>query len=146
MEGGPDRTPEIVHVPKTIDPVRRRAVEKISELSGENVWECMQCGTCSAVCPMVASMGFTTRQGIHYLQFGMVEKVIDARIGEYCASCHTCQVRCPRGIEVPKVFEAVRLLTLRQNEDFIKLRELADETIGGAPQIAMVSAFRKLTA
>ena len=27
----------------------------------------------------------------------MVEKVIDARIGEYCASCHTCQVRCPRG-------------------------------------------------
>ena len=65
---------------------------------------------------------------------------------ENCASCHTCQVRCPRGIEVPKVFEAVRLLTLRQNEDFIKLRELADETIEGAPQIAMVSAFRKLTA
>jgi heterodisulfide reductase subunit C len=76
----------------------------------------------------------------------MVEQVIDARIGEYCASCHTCQVRCPRGIEVPKVFEAVRLLTLRQNEDFIKLKELADETIEGAPQIAMVSAFRKLTA
>ena len=47
---------------------------------------------------------------------------------------------------MPKVFEAVRLLTLRQNEDFIKLKELADETIEGAPQIAMVSAFRKLTA
>ena len=145
-KANPRRPQKPVQIPKTIDPVRRRALEKISELSGENVWECMQCGTCSAVCPMVESMGFTTRQGIHYLQFGLVEKVIDARIGEYCASCHTCQVRCPRGIEVPKVFEAVRLLTLRKNEDFINLRELSEETIEEAPQIAMVSAFRKLTA
>ena len=146
MEGEPESTPKTTHIPEIIDPVRRRALEKISELSGANVWECMQCGTCSAVCPMVESMNYTTRQGIHYLQFGLVEKVIDARIGEYCASCHTCQVRCPRGIEVPKVFEAVRLLTLRQNEDFIALSELADDTIEGAPQLARVSAFRKLTA
>lgn len=146
MEGEPaTETPEL-RIPGQIDPVRRAALAKVAELSGENVYECMQCGTCSAVCPMVESMGITTRQGIHFLQFGMVEKVVDARIGEFCASCHTCQVRCPRGIEVPKVFEAVRLLSLRQNKDFIKLGELADETIEGAPQIAMVSAFRKLTA
>lgn len=146
MEGEPTTKPRELQIPGTIDPARRAALRKVAELSGENVYECMQCGTCSAVCPMVESMGFTTRQGIHYLQFGLVEKVIDARIGEYCASCHTCQVRCPRGIEVPKVFEAVRLLTLRKNEDFIKLRELSKETLEGAPQIAMVSAFRKLTA
>ena len=146
MKGEPISSPKPIHVPKTIDPIRRRALQKISELSGQNVWECMQCGTCSAVCPVVETMGLTTRRAIHYMQFGLVEKVIDARIVEYCASCHTCQVRCPRGIEVPKVFEAVRLLTLRQNRDFITLRELSDETIEGAPQIAMVSAFRKLTA
>jgi heterodisulfide reductase subunit C len=145
MEGEPTSAANPVHIPKTIDPVRRRALERISELSGENVWECMQCGTCSAVCPMVESMAFTTRQGIHYLQFGMVEKVIDARIGEFCASCHECQVRCPRGIEVPKVFEAVRLLSLRKNDDLITLSEIPKETLEGAPQIAMVSAFRKLT-
>jgi heterodisulfide reductase subunit C len=91
-------------------------------------------------------MGFTTRQGILYLQFGRVEEVADARIGEYCASCHACQVRCPRGIEVPKVFEAVRLLTLRKNEDFIKLRDIPKNTLEEAPQIALVSSFRKLTA
>ena len=134
------------HVASPVRPEARRAVAKVAELSGQNVHLCMQCGTCSAVCPMVESMGFTTRQGIHYLQFGMVEKVIDARIGEYCASCHTCQVRCPRGIEVPKVFEAVRLLSLRRNEDLITLSEIPTETLAGAPQIAMVSAFRKLTA
>ena len=146
MEGEPTTNPQPVHIPGAIAPERRWAMQRIADLSGENVSECMQCGTCSAVCPMVESMGFTTRQGIHYLQFGLIEKVIDARIGEYCASCHTCQVRCPRGIEVPKVFEAVRLLSLRQNEDLITLSEIPKETLEGAPQIAMVSAFRKLTA
>jgi heterodisulfide reductase subunit C len=146
MEGEPTNPASQLRIPGFLDPARRAAVDKVAELSGENVFECMQCGTCSAVCPMVESMGFTTRQGIHYLQFGMVEKVIDARIGEYCASCHTCQVRCPRGIEVPKVFEAVRLLSLRRNDDLITLSEIPKETLAGAPQIAMVSAFRKLTA
>ena len=145
MEGEPTSTPNPVHVPKTIDPVRRRALERISELSGENVWECMQCGTCSAVCPMVESMGFTTRLGILYLQFGEVEPVLRARIGELCASCHTCTVRCPRGIDVPRVFEAVRQLVLRTNTDLIKPREIAEEIMAEAPQIAFVSTFRKLT-
>jgi heterodisulfide reductase subunit C len=146
MEAEPTPIPQPVHIPGTISPERRRAMDRIAELSGENVHQCMQCGTCSAVCPMVESMGFTTRQGIHYLQFGLVEKVIDARIGEYCASCHSCQVRCPRGIEVPKVFEAVRLLALRANQDLITLSEVPKETLEEAPQIAMVSTFRKLTA
>lgn len=146
MEGELSTSPQPVHIPGTITAERRRAMDRIAELSGENVHQCMQCGTCSAVCPMVESMGFTTRQGIHYLQFGLVEMVIDARIGEYCASCHSCQVRCPRGIEVPKVFEAVRLLALRANQDLITLSEVPKETLEEAPQIAMVSTFRKLTA
>ena len=133
-------------IPSPVSPIRKRAVAKVEELSGECISKCMQCGTCSAVCPMIESMGFTTRQGILYLQFGRVEEVADARIGEYCASCHTCQARCPRGIEVPRVYEAVRLLTLRQNTDFIKPGEIPKETLAEAPQIAFVSGFRKLTA
>ena len=146
MDCEPTTNLQPVHIPGSLSPERLKTLARIAELSGENVAECMQCGTCSAVCPMVESMGMTTRQGIHYLQFGLVERVIDARIGEFCASCHTCQVRCPRGIEVPKVFEAVRLLALRANEDLITIGAIPKETIEGAPQIAMVSTFRKLTA
>lgn len=136
----------MAHVGNPIRPEAKRAVAKIAELSGQNVHLCMQCGTCSAVCPMVPEMGFTTRQGMHELQFGRVERVLDARIGEFCASCHACEVRCPRGIEVPKVFEAVRLLVLRGNHDLIDLEGIPDDTRREAPQIAFVSAFRKLTA
>jgi heterodisulfide reductase subunit C len=132
-------------IPSPIHPENLNALKKIAELSGQNVHECMQCGTCSAVCPMVESMGFTTRQGIHYLQFGEVEAVIDARIGDFCASCQTCLVRCPRGIDVPRVFEAVRQLVLRTNTDLVTLKDIPKKTLAEAPQIAFVSTFRKLT-
>jgi heterodisulfide reductase subunit C len=106
----------------------------------------MQCGTCSAVCPMVGSMAMTTRQGIHMLQMGRVEQVIDAKIGEFCSACHTCMVRCPRGLDVAKVYEAVRQMTLRQNIDILKPGQIPKKTLAEAPQIAFVSGFRKLTA
>jgi heterodisulfide reductase subunit C len=136
----------MLQIPSPISADAKAAVAKIAELSGENVQKCMQCGTCSAVCPMVDSMRITTRQGIHDLQFGRTDEVVRAEIGEFCASCHTCTVRCPRGIDVAKVFEAVRLLTLRQNVDFVKPGEIAKGTLEEAPQIAFVSGFRKLTA
>jgi heterodisulfide reductase subunit C len=139
------RSESETRIPNPIDAERQALVRKVGELSGENVHQCMQCGTCSAVCPMIEAMQLTTRQAIHLLQFGQVERVMDARIGEFCASCHTCQVRCPRGIEVPRVFEAVRLLTLRGNVDLIDLPHIPKETLAEAPQIAFVSSFRKLT-
>ena len=76
---------------------------------------------------------------------GHIEPVLQAQIGEYCASCHTCVVRCPRGIDVPRVFEAVRQLVLRTNTDLIKPQEIPKDTMAEAPQIAFVSTFRKLT-
>jgi heterodisulfide reductase subunit C2 len=136
----------MVFIPNPLHPDAVAQTRKIAELSGENISKCMQCGTCSSVCPMVESMGFTTRQGILLLQFGQVSEVMQAGIGEFCASCHTCAVRCPRGIDVARVYEAVRLLALRQNDDLIVLSEIPAETMQRAPQIAFVSAFRKLTA
>jgi len=126
--------------------LRAKIEKKISELSGENIHKCMQCGTCSAVCPMAESMAMTPRRAVHLLQFGLSEEVLKANIGNFCASCHTCTVRCPRGIDVAKVFEAIRLLLLRENIDALKLSEIDAETLKRVPQIALVSVLRKLTA
>jgi hypothetical protein len=41
--------------------------------------------------------------------------------------------------------EAVRLLTLRKNKNHIEPSKMSHDTIAELPQIAMVSAFRKLT-
>jgi heterodisulfide reductase subunit C len=121
-------------------------IAKLRELSGQNVRLCMQCATCSAVCPMAQSMGITPRQVMHLLQFGLTDAALEARVAELCASCHTCTVRCPRGIDVARVFEAVRLLTLRDNTDLLHPARIDRDVLREAPQIAFVSAFRKLTA
>ena len=74
-------------------PEHHDKIKKVNEISGENVKLCMQCGTCSAVCPMVESMKMTTRQAMLLLQYGLTDDVIDSKLATLCASCHTCSVR-----------------------------------------------------
>jgi heterodisulfide reductase subunit C len=135
----------MANIPNPTNSEEKAAAQKISEISGECVSKCMQCGTCSAVCPMVEFMSVTVRGGMHLLQLGFVDQVVEAKIGDFCAACHSCTVRCPRDIDVAKVYEAVRQMTLRGNVDLLKPESIPKETMAGAPQIAFVSGFRKLT-
>jgi heterodisulfide reductase subunit C len=54
-------------------------------------------------------------------------------------------VRCPRGIDIPKVMEAMRQVQLRDNVDKVDLNKLTPEQLAQMPQIALVSGFRKMT-
>jgi heterodisulfide reductase subunit C len=119
---------------------------RIKSISGEPFKTCMQCGTCSVVCPMTEELQMTTRRVMHLLQWGQQEALLGINTPWVCASCHSCEVACPRGIDIPRVMEALRLLTLRKNENHIHPFEIEKQTLAEAPQIAMVSAFRKHTA
>ena len=94
---------------------------------------------------MDASTELTPRKLIHYAQLGLKDIVMSVNTAWICASCHTCEVRCPRGIDIPKVMEALRQIVLRQNINRIEPSNLQPEEIIDLPQIAMVSGFRKLT-
>jgi heterodisulfide reductase subunit C len=76
----------------------------------------------------------------------MGEPLLTARTPWVCASCLACTARCPRGIDLAKVMEAIRLITLRENIDHVRLSELSKETIAELPQMALISSFRKHTA
>ncbi len=123
----------------------RAMLERVAEISGQNVYKCMQCGTCTSVCPMSGDMEITPRQAMLLIQHGLVEPVLSSRTPWLCASCLNCQVRCPRGIEVTRVMEALRQIILRQNRDMVNPREIPAEEIAEMPPIAMVAGFRKLT-
>jgi heterodisulfide reductase subunit C2 len=120
-------------------------IDKLSELSGESVNLCMQCGTCTASCPMAEEMDLFPRKVMHLAQFGLLDRLSDINTYWKCASCYTCSVRCPRGIDLAKVMEALRQLVLRTNENFIEPSKLPVEIVKQYPQIAMVAGFRKLT-
>ncbi len=127
---------------KTVD---KGFLEKLEKLSGQKVHQCFQCGTCGGSCPMWQHMDALPRKIIHMAQLGMSAEVEKLNTCWVCAACHTCNVRCPRGVDLPRVMEALRLMTLRKNKNFIEPSKLPAETLKECPQIALVAGFRKLT-
>jgi heterodisulfide reductase subunit C len=85
------------------------------------------------------------RRVMALVQLGKADVLERTNTPWICASCHTCMVRCPRGIDITKVMEALRLIKLRQNIDHIEPSNLQPEEIIDLPQIAMVSGLRKMT-
>jgi heterodisulfide reductase subunit C2 len=120
-------------------------IRSVNELSGENVKLCMQCGTCTGMCPMTTEMDHSPRQVMHLSQFGLDKQLAASNTYWKCASCHACTVKCPRGIDIAKVMEALRQQTLRTSINHIEPSRIPGETIVDLPQIALVAGFRKLT-
>lgn len=126
--------------------IRNEFVKKIEELSGQDLSHCYQCGRCSGGCPSAPFMDFLPNQVMRLAQIGMKEEVLNCRTIWLCASCFTCLIRCPKGVDLAKVMEAIRQMSLRQNVDHISPTEIPLEKRLELPQIALVSSFRKLTA
>ena len=125
--------------------IRGPLTQKVREISGQDPNVCFQCGLCAGSCPMTDEMEVFTRKVLHMLQLGLVDALSTQKMAYLCASCHTCEVRCPRGIEIPKVVEALRLITLRKGENFIAPESIASDKVKEMPQAAMVAGLRKFT-
>jgi heterodisulfide reductase subunit C len=121
-------------------------VRKVEQISGQHLTSCNQCGKCSAGCPMTFSMDLLPNQIIRLAQLGLEEDISDSKTIWLCTSCLTCSVRCPRGVDLASVMEALRLITLRKNIDFVIVPNISPDAITELPQIALVSSFRKHTA
>jgi len=131
----------------TISPkrLRREFVSKVKKLSGQNLQLCYQCGMCSGNCPVASNMDLSPRQIIELARLGLEEEIADSKTVWICASCLACTVNCPRGFDLSKVMEAIRLLTLRKNIDRIRPEDISPQERSELPQIAMVSGLRKFT-
>ena len=117
---------------------------RLEALCGRDFHRCFQCSSCSGSCPMTAHMDASPRKIMHLIQFGLVERLRTLNTYWVCASCLSCQVICPRKIDVPRVMEALRLLTLRCNMDHLEPSRDRVSSVGNYPQIALIGAFRKL--
>jgi len=122
-----------------------QSIEKLQELSGESVKVCMQCATCTGMCPMSQEMDYSPRKVMHMAQFGLVAKLATINTFWKCASCHACSVKCPRGIDIARVMEALRQQVLRTSVNYIEPSGMPREQIAEVPQIALVAGFRKFT-
>lgn len=87
----------------------RRQVER---WSGESIAACYQCGKCTAGCPAVPFMDGGPRWLFRAIQLGLREEVLTNSTPWFCLHCAACFARCPAGIDIPRVMDAVRQMAV----------------------------------
>ena len=120
-------------------------VKKLIEISGQNIKSCYQCGNCSAGCPAVDFMDIPPHHIIRLAQLGLVDGIFKSNTIWVCASCITCTVRCPRGVDLSKIMEASRQIVLRSNFNYVDINKLHKSVLKDLPQLALIGNFRKFT-
>jgi Fe-S oxidoreductase len=77
---------------------------------------CIQCGTCSASCPTAYAMDYTPRQLWQMLRLGLEAEILTSRTFWLCTVCKSCQVRCPRDIQITDMMVALKEYAYRRGE------------------------------
>ena len=119
-------------------------VEHVEAISGQDILACNQCGKCSAGCPVAGNMDMLPSQVIRLVQLGL-DEALEARAIWLCASCLTCITRCPKGVDLPRVMEALRQIHLRRGEERLIPEALSPEAVAGLPPMALIAGFRKMS-
>ncbi len=118
---------------------------RVEELSGQNLNLCYQCGACSSGCPLSKEMDLLPSKVIRLTQLGR-EEPLHSRAIWLCSTCLECEARCPRGIDLASVMEALRQLMLRRKYSQVRLEDLHPKELGRLPQIAVIGNLRKMMA
>ncbi len=86
--------------------------ERVRELCGENAYLCYQCRKCTSGCPLADAMDLAPNQAVRAIQLGQLDLVLNSTTLWLCASCQTCVTRCPHGIDLPRIMDALRAAAL----------------------------------
>ena len=74
---------------------------------------CIQCGTCSVVCPMIEYMDHSPRVLNAMLTAGSYDDVLRSRAIWVCTGCYTCTVECPKQLPVTESIYALKRASMR---------------------------------
>jgi heterodisulfide reductase subunit C len=123
------------------------AVEKIC---GVDLGLCFQCKKCSSGCPVAKLATSRPSEIMRRLHLGAGNELLETDLVWTCASCETCSARCPMGIDVAAVIDALRKLALERgapkpagnvplfNRAFLRTVEMFGRTY----EIGMVAAYK----
>lgn len=128
-------------------------LEEIVELTGQDPFECYQCGKCSAGCPIREYMDYAPNQIIRFVQLGLLDKALHSKTIWLCASCLTCSTRCPQLFDLAQFMDSLRELAIQRgikpaDSDVIKFHEAFLKQIeknGRAHEFGLIRDYKLTT-
>ena len=81
----------------------------------EGLKACINCGTCTAICPAAEFYKYDPRQIVDIVQSqddAEIEKLLKSETIWYCGECMSCLTRCPRKNAPGMVVMALRNLSM----------------------------------
>lgn len=95
--------------------------------NAESFWACVQCTTCTSVCPVVAvsedpsrDLDLAPQQIMNLLRMGLKDETLGARMVWSCTTCYKCQEHCPQNIKVADIlYELRNTVAARKRADVI---------------------------
>jgi len=87
-------------------------LEDVSAAVGETFMSCLQCGTCTSVCPWNQVGSYSPRGILRRLALDTGSEETVDKAAWRCVTCNACAVNCPRGIEITEVIRSLRGLNV----------------------------------
>ena len=90
----------------------------------EGLKACINCGTCTAICPAAQFYDYDPRKIADTLQKGNeaeIEQLLKSDTIWYCGECFSCKTRCPRGNTPGYIIQSLR--NLAQQNGFFAFSE-----------------------
>ncbi len=95
-------------------------IHQVERQSGQQVSSCYQCGNCSASCNYTYVFDYPANQIMRLIQLGQENIVLRSRSIWLCANCQACTTRCPCNIDVARVMETLRVMSVDNNTGSIR--------------------------
>ncbi len=80
------------------------------EQTGENASLCYFCKKCTSGCPLSDHMDLAPHQVMRSIQMDRRDAVLRCKTLWLCASCQTCVTRCPQGLDLPRMMDALKTM------------------------------------
>lgn len=88
--------------------------KEVAKFSKEIVNKCYSCGTCSSGCIFARHMDYTPTQIMKAVGLGYKDLCLNSKAIWICASCQTCTTRCPQGIDIAKIIDTLKEISLKE--------------------------------
>jgi Fe-S oxidoreductase len=90
--------------------------DSLQEDIGETFMSCMQCGTCTTVCPINNVSSYNPRQILRAVSTDAATMEEVDHNAWNCMTCNACGATCPRGIDIVDMTRAIRAKNIRSGQ------------------------------